>query len=221
MKLIQSLLLLGLAAFCLLLQAQEQEQRPDGLSQLNGYLEKLDSFEANFQQTQMNSSNRLMDITSGKFVMKRPNRFRWQIVSPYEQLIIADGKSIWSIDNELEQVMVDDIGSSLANSPMMILSQKNSHIENYFSVTKIESKKSLEQFLLTPKDPSSNFEFIQLGFRQGILQTIELHDSLGQATLVTMTNIRNNPIVGNSHFIYQEIPDFDLIDSRKKEPDGD
>ena len=70
-------------------------------------------------------------------------------------------------------------------------------------------------------DNSTNFESVHLGFDEGILQLIELHDSLGQITIITMTNIRNNPVVDMKLFIYQENPDFDLIDSRKKRPTGD
>ena len=191
------------------------------LTQLTHYLSKLDSYEANFQQQLVSGQRRHMETTSGKFVMQRPNRFLWKIITPYEQTIIADGVNVWSIDVDLEQVTVVEIEKSMANSPIMLLTQNDSKIESIFSVTSIESKNQLERFLLKPLDSSANFEFVQLGFDEGILQLLELHDNLGQITIITMTNIRNNPIVDMNLFVYHEIADFDLIDSRTQGSSGE
>lgn len=208
---------------------------------LHGYLQRLQSYSANFQQQLVSSTRRLMETTSGEFVMKRPNKFRWQIFTPYEQSIIADGKSIWSIDIDLEQVTITDIDENIVNSPIMLLSQNNDRLNEIFTVEELINEESIsavitesqpdinntkkERFLLKPIDNSSNFERVVLGFNDGILYLIELHDSLGQITIVTMTNIRNNPILGEDNFIYIEMPDFDVIDSREsvvreKESDG-
>ena len=188
----------------------------DSMERLNGYLLSIDSYEANFQQTLSGVSRGTTETTSGRFLMKRPDRFRWQINFPYEQTIIADGKSIWTVDNDLEQVTVNDINESIANSPIMLISRKNNELEKLFIVVEIEQQNKMEKFLLKPKDGSSNFEFIQLGFKDGVLKFIELNDSLGQVTSIVMTNVRNNPIIANKEFIYEEMADFDLIDSREK-----
>jgi outer membrane lipoprotein carrier protein len=188
----------------------------NSVEKLNGYLVDIESYEANFQQSLSGVSRGNLETTSGRFLMKRPDRFRWQINVPYQQTIIADGKSIWTIDNDLEQVTVNDIDESIANSPIMLISRKNNELERLFIVVEIESENQLEKFLLKPKDSSSNFEFIQLGFKEGVLQFIELSDSLGQVTSIVMTNVRNNPIIANQEFIYEEVADFDLIDSREK-----
>jgi len=221
MKLFQQLLLIILFSVSFFSNELSAEVTTEPLARLNGYLENLNSFEANFQQQVVSSNGRLMETTSGKFLMKRPNRFRWQITMPYEQTVIADGCSIWSIDNDLEQVTVTDIDERLGNSPIILLSQKNSKLADFFTVEMMQSENELERFLLTPKDSSSIFEFVQLGFNGGILHLIELHDSLGQITIISMSNIRNNPIMGNQAFIYQEQADYDLIDSRSKGSEGD
>jgi len=187
---------------------------------LSVYLKKLQSYEANFQQHIVSSTKRLLDSSSGRFLMKRPDRFRWQINKPYEQVILADGKNIWSIDMDLEQVTVTDVEKNLVNSPIMLLSGQDNRFDDYFIVEQVESETELEQFLLTPVDNSSNFEKVQLGFKDGILNLIKLHDSLGQVTLITMTNVRQNPIIGEDFFRYKEYPGFDLIDSREQGSKG-
>ena len=201
----------------------QAEQNDDPAAILSSYLKKLDSFSANFQQHSVSSSQSLIDTISGKFLMKRPNRFRWEILSPYEQLIIADGKSLWSIDTDLEQVTVADLEESMINSPMMLLSQDNNQLEKLFSIviSAADDDMEMQRFILSPIDGSANFEKIQLGFNEGILQLIELHDSLGQITIVKMLNIRNNPIIGNDSFTFEKIPGFDFIDSRTQESESD
>ncbi len=197
----------------------------DASSVLNSYLDNLDSYDANFQQQIVSSSRRLMDTVSGRFVMKRPGRFRWQTMTPYEQLIIADGKIIWTIDDDLEQVNVNDYDQNIVNSPMMLLSQKNKDINEFFTVQtlpyELQSETEMQLFLLLPIDSSSNFEKIQLGFKEGILYLLELHDSLGQITIITMLNVRNNPIISDDLFVYEEIPDYDVIDFRAQETTSD
>ncbi|MCP4413781.1 MAG: outer membrane lipoprotein chaperone LolA [Gammaproteobacteria bacterium] len=190
------------------------DDNTDPMEQLQGYLQHLDSYEANFQQHIVSSSRQLIDSTSGRLLIKRPNRFRWEVISPYEQTIIADGNNIWSIDVDLEQVTVTDMESNLVNSPIMLLSSKDAKPGDYFSVEQIKSDTEMQMFLLQPLDSSANFEQVRLGFEDAILQLIELYDSLGQITIIRMTNIRNNPVMGNEAFIYQEIADFDVIDSR-------
>ncbi len=190
----------------------------DPMEQLHTYLQHLDSYEANFQQHIVSSSRQLMDSISGRLLIKRPDRFRWEVLSPYEQTIIADGNNIWSIDVDLEQVIVTDMESNLVNSPIMLLSSKDVKPGDYFSVQKIKSETEMQMFLLQPLDNSANFEQVRLGFEDAILQLIELYDSLGQVTIIKMTNIRNNPVLGNEAFIYQEMPDYDVIDSRVQEP---
>jgi len=193
------------------------EKPLDSTEQLHSYLQHLDSYEANFQQHIVNNSRQLMDSISGRLLIKRPDRFRWEVATPYEQTIIADGKNIWSIDVDLEQVTVSDMESNLVNSPIMLLSSKDVKPGDFFSVEKINSETKMQMFLLKPLDNSANFEQVILGFEDSILQLIELYDSLGQITIIRMTNIRNNPILGNDAFIYKEIPDFDVIDSRVHE----
>lgn len=202
-------------------QVAEQNEKINAAKKLSAYLENLSSYVANFQQQLISNSRRARETSTGRFVMKRPDRFRWQINSPYEQTIIADGKSIWTIDNDLEQVTVTDIDESIANSPIMILSRKNNQLEKHFTVELMDPETESEVFVLKPQDNSSTFEFILLGFKDGVLNSIELHDSLGQTTTIRMTNIRSNPIISDQQFIYETISEFDLIDSRVKRPEGD
>jgi len=194
---------------------------------LSNYLNHLESYSAFFQQQVVASNGHLMDTSSGQFIMKRPNQFRWQIFKPYEQIILSDGKTIWSVDIDLEQITISQADTSIANTPILLLSRENSELSDQFDVTlyndtqgasepAVHNDENIERFLLKPKDQSANFEHIQLGFKAGILNLIELYDSLGQITIIKMSNIRRNPTLGNHYFHFEMIDDyknFDIIDT--------
>ena len=40
-----------------------------------------------------------------------PRLFRWEYVKPYPQLIVADGKTVWVYEPDLQQATVRDQGS--------------------------------------------------------------------------------------------------------------
>src|SRR5262245_20221542 len=77
-----------------------------GAAHVEQFLHGLQSFEANFNQRLTDKSGRILDESSGRLAIQRPNRFRWDYLEPSEQVIVADGKRIWLYDPELEQVTV-------------------------------------------------------------------------------------------------------------------
>ena len=48
----------------------------------------------------------MVESSTGTLDIERPADFAGAISEPYEQLLIADGRNIWSYDLDLEQVTV-------------------------------------------------------------------------------------------------------------------
>jgi len=191
------------------------ETEVTGSERLSTYLAKLDSYEANFQQQRYSSARDLMDSTSGRFVLSRPSQFIWQTFTPFEQKIVSDGKTLWTIDVDLEQVIINDVDERVENAPIYLLARNQADINNLFSVEYQRLDDNNEFFIMSPRDESGAFEGLRLGFVDGILKSLELNDSLGQLTMITMTNIRNNPILDIGQFSYTANDEFDIIDNRK------
>jgi outer membrane lipoprotein carrier protein len=188
-------------------------QGQDTKTSLQQYLDNLQSYEANFQQQRYSVNRQLIDTTSGRFILKRPNQFIWQTFAPFEQTISSDGQSIWTLDIDLEQVIINPVDEEVANAPIYLLTQDQQSINTLFNVEH-QAVDGTDFFVLTPIDESGTFERIRLGFSQGILNSLELYDSLGQLTRISMTNIRNNPIVDISQFQLSIPDDYDVIDNR-------
>lgn len=186
--------------------------------QLESELAKIKSFEANFVQQRYSNNRGLEESTSGRFILQRPNQFIWQTYEPYAQTILSNGEAIWTMDVDLEQVIISPIDEEIQNAPILLLAKDQIDLAQLFAIEKqiIDSETF---YILEPLDSSGNFERLRIGFIDNTLSTFELYDSLGQLTRISMTNIRNNPVVDVSQFNPVIPVDYDVIDSRPLEQD--
>lgn len=84
--------------------------------QLDSYFAGVKSIQANFTQKVVLGKTG-EQITKGKLYVVSPDKFRLDYTEPYSQLYIADGKTLWSYDEDLEQVIIKPQGNLLANTP--------------------------------------------------------------------------------------------------------
>ena len=183
--------------------------------QLESELTKLQTFEANFVQQNYAVGRMAEESTSGRFLLQRPNQFMWQTYSPFAQTITSNGEAIWTLDDDLEQVIISPLDEEIQNAPILLLAREHTDLEKLFTIEKEEEEEDNEvYYVLNPVDNSGNFERIRIGFTNDMLSVLELFDSLGQMTRITMTNVRMNPVLDPSVFSPEIPDDFDVIDSR-------
>ena len=72
-------------------------------SELTDYLNNLHTFQANFTQNVFTATNNKKQKSKGLIVVKSPNKFYLEYNEPYKLLYVADGKKLWSYDEDLEQ----------------------------------------------------------------------------------------------------------------------
>ena len=65
-------------------------------SDVEKYLNGLASWSADFTQTIDDGHGNVLRSAAGRLYLQRPGKFRWDYAEPSEQLILADGKQIWS-----------------------------------------------------------------------------------------------------------------------------
>ena len=59
--------------------------------------------------------------SSGTFEFQRPNRFRFAYRKPFEQVIVADGQTLWLHDPDLNQVTARRQAQALASTPAALV----------------------------------------------------------------------------------------------------
>ena len=120
---------LGVAAPMVALTQTASAAPADNLTaakRLNKLLSNTKSMTANFSQTTKGANS---GTFSGTMSVQRPNNFRWETKSPSEQLIVANGSSMWIYDKDLEQATKQNVDSQVGNTPALLLSGDPSKID--------------------------------------------------------------------------------------------
>ena len=198
---------LGLIVF------QVQAVSPDK-SPLDVFLEGLDTFSADFEQTLLDSSGEVLETTKGTVRLRRPGMFSWSYSEPYVQEIISDGKTLWVYDEDLEQVTISDVSEAIEDTPALIFSGNYSLSEHYV-INELENDDEYAWVELTPRDIESHYRSLRLAFSGDELTYMILFDSLGQTLLITFMNSSRNPPLERELFRFTPADNIDVIDARQ------
>lgn len=179
-------------------------------SELTSYLKNLNSFQAEFVQTVFASNNVQKQKSKGLIIVKSPNQFYLKYNEPYNLLYIADGKKLWSYDEDLEQVVVKPQGDILINTPAMLLGNPKDLTESY-TIEKMGVTEGWLWFELTPKKENTNFESVGLAFKGDQLKAMEMRDNFGQTTRLEFNKILKNPSLAKNTFKFIPPKGVDVI----------
>lgn len=150
------------------------------------------------------------DNSSGTFVFSRPGRFVWSYEKPYQQLLQADGDTLYVYDKDLNQVTERKLSGALGASPAAILFGSND-IEKNYTLHDAGEKGGIDWVEMQPKSQDTQFQRIGIGFKGGTLAAMELHDVFGNVTLLTFTNMQTNPALPADTFRFAVPKGADVI----------
>jgi outer membrane lipoprotein carrier protein len=181
-----------------------------GRQKVEGFLQGLQSLQAQFKQTLTDRNGQTVEEASGSLIIRRPDRFRWDYRQPNEQVIVADGARIWLYDADLEQVTVRKLDDTLSATPAMLLSGQG-NLEQNFSVTQTSQEGGVTWVRMQPKRDDTDFKWVRLGFDGAALKFMELADKLGQTTHLEFSQLERNPALDPSRFTFTVPPGADVI----------
>ena len=200
---------LGVAAPMMALTQSATAAPADKLTaskRLNKLLTNTKSMTANFSQTTKGANS---GTFSGAMSVQRPNNFRWETKSPSEQLIVANGSSMWVYDKDLEQATKQKVDSQVGNTPALLLSGDPSKIDKNFKITQPYANKNY--YVLYPKSDSASFKSLSMSFSGGKPVMMVLNDSLGQTTSIRFSRIKMNSSISSSQFKFTPPKGVDII----------
>lgn len=179
-------------------------------SELTNYLSNLQTFQSDFIQSVFTKNNETKQKSKGLIVVKSPDNFYLEYNDPYNLVYVADGKKLWSYDEDLEQVVVKEQGNLLINTPAMLLGNPKDLTKSY----KIENtgiSDGWQWYELTPKKDNSNFETVSLAFENSQLKAMEMRDNFGQTTRLEFNNVKKNPMLAKNRFKFTPPKGVDVI----------
>lgn len=171
--------------------------------QLSQLLSRFQSMQANFTQTSYDNSGRQLQKSTGTMALVRPGKFRWNIVTPSQQIIIADGKNIWVYDADLQQASKQVMDASQNTNPASLLSGSITDLQQRFVISPLDKKDGAQWFELKPIAKEDMFQWIQLRFQNGALTEMILSDNLGQQSIVDFSQVKTNISLDSSLFQFK------------------
>ncbi len=190
--------------------SQNTQASNDALARLNDFFTKVTTMQADFIQEIRDDKGKLRQTSRGKVSLHRPGRFRWEYITPDKHLIVADGGSVWVYDEDLDQVTVKSMKSTLASAPVSLLLNKQP-VNKQFQVQQMKSNGRLDWFHLVPHKKDSDFISIDVGVDQNGIQEMVLQDKFGQETSIHMHNIRLDPKINDQLFRFKPPAGADII----------
>jgi len=178
------------------------------LEQFKSFVSTTKSARGDFSQLQVRKSKvaRAPQTSTGTFVFARPGKFIWTYQKPYEQVLQADGETLYIYEKDLNQVTTRKLGNALGSSPAAILFGSND-LEKNFTLAEAtdRNRDGLEWLNATPKAKDSTFSQIAIGMKDGLPQQMELKDNFGQTSVLKFTSFERNPALGAQAFKF-EVP---------------
>ena len=198
-------LLLVLSMFCSALSWGSD------IESLQKILSHTQSYQARFQQQVLDAKGVNLQSVNGFMQVKRPGLFRWETDAPFDQLLVADGATLWVYDKDLEQVTIQALDQRISQTPALLLSGDIKALGDSYTVSKSTTEGEI-RFALKPLSNDSLFEYLQLVFDGDALIEMRLEDGLGQKTTISFLDVKVNPALKKSVFEFVVPDGVDVID---------
>ncbi|MFV3380392.1 MULTISPECIES: outer membrane lipoprotein chaperone LolA [Pseudomonas] len=205
MRAIRMLLVSALALGAVSAQADEKD-----VARLTQLLEKSQTISARFSQLTLDAGGTSLQETSGEMSVKRPGLFYWRTDAPQEQVVVSDGQKVTLWDPDLEQATIKKLDVRLNQTPALLLSGDVSKISQSFDITSKEQGE-VTDFTLKPKTKDTLFDSLRVSFRRGLINDMQLVDSVGQRTNILFNGVKANEAIPASKFQFKIPEGADVI----------
>lgn len=190
----------------------------DGLKALEAFLRDVGGGQASFTQVVTSPARSGEAVgrsktSQGTFEFLRPNRFRFEYQKPFPQSIVADGKTLWLYDVDLNQVTARAQQAVLGSTPAALIAAGTDlkALGEVFELKSAEASDGLEWVEAKPRQSDGQLQTVRVGLRQGELAQLEIADSLGQRSVLTFTGWQGAGTVAPARFRFTPPAGADVI----------
>ena len=177
-----------------------------GSSLLFEALTKTESMRANFEHEQISNSGKLV-VFKGSIVFRRPDRLKWQVKEPYNQLQLVRGNQFLVYDPDLEQVIVKKLDSNFLSTPAGLLFASGPEARNFlkerYEIYEAPNKDSLKWVLALPRfGDKEGGSALEVGLSdKAKIERLVTTDIFGKSSTIRFSNVSTNFLIKDSEFI--------------------
>ena len=202
----------------ILIAAGASAAMADGLKSLESFMKNVRAGKAEFTQSvtapPKQGQEARTKISSGSFEFQRPGKFRFNYVKPFEQLIVADGKTLWLYDADLNQVTERPQAQALGSTPAAILTSATDlkALKADFELSNEPNGDGMEWVLANPKQKGGQLKSVRIGFTpEGQLAALSIEDSFGQHSLMKFQSLQTQVSLPASTFQFKAPKGADVL----------
>ena len=183
----------------------------DGISDLNAFVNNISSMSSEFSQVVLDKKGLKLQDVEGVMLFKRPNKFRWDYLKPYQNQIISDGDRLYMYDQDLRQVSINPIAKVAGSTPLLIVAGKN--IEKYFTLKNLDddSNQNIKWVEAVPKEESAGFSKVILGLTENKLSVMKIFDAFEHITTISFKNAKYNVNLMDNDFLFKLPSGVDVV----------
>jgi len=187
---------------------------------LDSYLDDMKTLRASFVQTLADAHGKEIDRSTGTLIVSRPGKFSWEIhpqgsSADSGQLMVADGRNLWFLDRDLQQVTVKPADAALSATPAMLLSG-TVDVRKNFNISPAPKRDGLDWVLVEPHGTDADFRHALMGFDGKDLKRMILEDKLGQTATVMFDHVERNGKVAPEEVSFTPPNGVDVIGTPRK-----
>jgi outer membrane lipoprotein carrier protein len=174
-------------------------------------------FSADFVHTYRGGVLKKQLTETGRLLIKKPGKMRWEYTSPEQKLFVSDGLKIYSYIPEDKQVMVGSVPQGdAAATPALFLSGKG-NLTRDFEPSQGEVPPGFPAgtvaLKLVPKTPQPDYDWLVLLVEPGTLRLRGLvtTDAQGGTSAMSFANLKENVGLADKSFAFSIPRGVDVV----------
>ena len=174
------------------------------ISKVQKTYEGIQNIQADFVQLTTSSATKETQKADGLVYFKKPGMMKWEYKSPTNDIIVSDGRTIWSYQQDIGQVMIgnaSDSGASISNNFLAGMG----NLKKDFDIELEKPDNNSYVLKLNPKVPQPNIQrlYIAVDKKTSLVKQTIVFDLLGNETKVIFENLRINQSVPANIFKFK------------------
>ena len=186
------------------------------LSRLQLLLGEMNTMSAEVTQLIVESDGGVLEESTIQMHLKRPSGFYWETLTPFPQLIVTDGSTLWNYEPDLEQVVIEDWKTEDGELTAQLLNGETDQLVEDYSLLLSADGPDFTEFDLLPKDPNSVYSRVRLSFAAQKLDSIFVESTNGQNTVWRFNNVLSNITLDESLFTFTPPAGVEVIENSYK-----
>ena len=167
------------------------------------FLSKKNFITAEFIQTTFNNGQERK--IKGEIKANRRGMFKVVYQEPLNEIISSNGRQLFRLDREIEQLDISEIDATFSESPIGIFSSNREELEDIFSVKECLNDQEVVTCVLEPKTEGSFLKLASIELNNNELSSLVYFDTFEQKVILDFSFVSWDKILDNAFVL--EIPE--------------